>query len=124
MQKKTIKVGDKDVEVRQFLMVDLEEPIGDGQKSIDLLVDYLAGSPAVIRRLLALCTDFAEADLKKIGANDFALLARAMREMNTDFFAMWRERLIALAELKMLLPGSSAAPEPSIGSSGKGTKKP
>jgi hypothetical protein len=117
MQKKTIEVDGKKVEVRQFIMEDLEEAFPDIQKSIDLLVDFLSGELKALRQLLSFCTDFATDELRKMGANDFARLVAAMKEENAVFFAMWQQQLIELGRLRALTrSGTSAIPEPSSGS--------
>jgi hypothetical protein len=118
MKTKKVEVNGKNVEVRQFVMADIEELFSEGNesKATDIITDSIIGRPRGLRHLLALCTPYTSEEILGMGASDFARLVMAMREVNADFFEMFRSQMMYLGKIMKDIPGEFATPEPSTGS--------
>lgn len=105
MKTKKVEIDGKEVEVREFIVADIEGLFAGGKGGIEAIADAITGAVSGTKRLLALCCPLTEAEISKLGINAYSRLVEAMKELNSDFFAICRRDL---AELGRLLASSQA----------------
>ena len=122
-REKKIEIDGEEINVRELTVGDLEDLFSAGAdkkttgKGIEIIADAITGGVTGTKKLLALCTSLEEAKIDKLGVNAYSLLVAAMKELNADFFEIYRKDLVTLGRLmapaaeETVLPGSSAIPK-------------
>ena len=120
-REKKIKIEGEEFAVRELTVGDLENLFAAGSdkktagKGIETIADAITGGVTGTKKLLALCTSLEEAEIDKLGVNAYSLLVAAMKELNADFFEIYRRELTELGKLMAAVPippGSSVALKP------------
>jgi hypothetical protein len=124
MENKKVNIKGKQVEVQEFTVESIEKFFSENENPIHIVADVIIGGISGTRKMLTLCTSFTEAEISTLGVNAYSRLSTAMKEVNADFFAVYRKDLSELAKLMAVTPetkkteehpGSSSTQEPSNG---------
>jgi hypothetical protein len=120
-REKKIEIDGEEIAVRELTVGDLENLFAAGSdkktagKGIEIIADAITGGVTGTKKLLALCTSLEEAEIDKLGVNAYSLLVAAMKELNADFFEIYRRDLTELGKLMAAVPippGNSVALKP------------
>ena len=94
------KINNRKVISREITVAEIEKLYQD-QAGINKLVGFIMGDHEFIPAMMELLTDLPAVEIRQLSAGDYEQILDDLREVNADFFAIWREKELPLM-LKMM----------------------
>lgn len=102
-KEKQTKIGDRKIVVRELSVGEIEE-MYHTEGGIEALAGFFRGDHEYIPAIAEKCSDLSLDEIREMGVMEYKQLLEALREVNADFFVIWRGELAILREAKQAPP--------------------